>query len=136
MSTSLALQIMVRARLLAVPAIVDLIGARVYDKPPADAVAPYISFGPSDIVPEDDDCISARTETLQIDLWSVAQDGKREVKTLADLVKTALHRFDGTIDPGALVELDVVQMRILDDPDGITLHGVVVLRAVIEEPGA
>lgn len=134
MSTSNALQKLIYDRLVADAAVIAIVGTRVLDKPPAGTQVPYISFGPSDYVPEDADCVTGRVETIQIDCWSEAQDGKREVKALADAVKESLHEYAGSIDPGALVEMRVIQVRILDDPDGISLHGIVTVEAQAEEP--
>lgn len=124
---------MIVTQLKADAAVTAICGQKVYDKPAATVSAPYISIGPSDYVPDDADLIDGRIESVQIDCWSEAQDGKREIKALADAVKKALHRFAGTIDPGALVSIEVTQVRVLDDPDGITLHGIVTVEAMIEE---
>ncbi|MDI3335868.1 DUF3168 domain-containing protein [Defluviimonas aestuarii] len=133
MSESNALQAMIVTCLKADAAVAAIVGQKVYDKPAATVSAPYLSIGPSDYVPEDADCIDGRTETVQIDCWSEAQDGKREVKALADAVKKALHGYAGTLTIGALVSLEAKLVRVLDDPDGITLHGVVQVEALIEE---
>ncbi|WP_347311368.1 DUF3168 domain-containing protein [Defluviimonas sp. SAOS-178_SWC] len=133
MSESNALQAMIVARLKADAGVSAIIGQKVYDRPPATVAAPYVSIGPSDYVPDDAECVDGRVETMQIDCWSEAQDGKREAKAIADAAKKALHRYAGSIDPGALVSIEVVQVRVLDDPDGITTHGIVIVEAIVEE---
>lgn len=133
MSVSNALQKLVFDRLLATPAVTGLIGQRVFDHPPADAAFPYVSFGASDYQPDDMECISGRIETLQVDIWSRAQDGKREAKMITDAVKTSLHLYPGEPEVGALVLMRVDMVRMMDDPDGITSHGIVQIEAHLEE---
>lgn len=126
------LQKLVYDRLVAHAGVAALVGSRIYDAPPPDVVLPFISFGPSDGVPDDADCITGLTEVLQIDCWSV-QAGKREIKEIVNAVKSALHGFEVEPDGAALVGLRVVLWRVMDDPDGVTRHGVVQIEAQMEE---
>jgi hypothetical protein len=132
-SISTALQTLIFQRLTGFAGVTALVGARVYDHPSKDVVYPYISFGASDYQPEDYDCIAARTETQQIDIWSRKQDGKRECKTIVDAVKAALHGYAANPVEGALVDMRVTMVRVMDDPDGITSHGVIQLEMLVEE---
>ncbi len=133
MSEMNALQTLIYNRLTTCAPLVALVGQRVYDRPPLDAPNPYVSFGPSDVTIDDYDCINGRIETMQIDCWSTAEDGMRECKDIVDAVKKALHQW--TADPleGALVDLQVVLVRVFLDRDGITTHGVVQVEATMEE---
>lgn len=133
MSVSNALQTLIYQRLMAYPALVALIGGRVYDGPRATALAPYVTFGASDYVEDDVDCIIGRVETIQIDVWSIADDGKRECKSITDAVKNALHLYAAEPTEGALVQMRVVLVRVMDDPDMITKHGVVQVEMMVEE---
>jgi hypothetical protein len=133
MSVSNALQTLIFQRLTGASAVTALVAQRVYDHPPKDAVFPYLSFGASDSVPDDADCITGRIETLQIDIWSRAQDGKREAKAITDAVKTALHRWTGNLSVGALSMMEVTLSRVIDDPDGETSHGIVQVECHIED---
>ena len=56
------------------------------------------------------------------------------MKSLADAVKKALHRYNGALTENALVEMTVISMRFFRDPDGVTSHGVVTVQAIVEEP--
>jgi Protein of unknown function (DUF3168) len=133
MSISNALQKLVYDLLVADAGVGALVGGRIYDRPSATVAAPYVSFGPSDYVPDDEECINGRIEALQIDAWSEAQDGKREGKAICDAIKAALHDAVGSLSVGALVTMRVVLVRVFDDADGRTTHGVVQIEAVIEE---
>jgi len=133
MSVSNALQTLIFQRLTTQAGVVALVGTRTYDHPPADVSFPYLSFGASDVTEDDADCITGRIETVQIDVWSRAKDGKREAKAIADAVKDALHRWDGNMTTGALAMMRVVLVRVIDDPDGITSHGIVQVECHVEE---
>lgn len=134
MSYSNALQTAIYARLTTYAPLVALVGARVYDAPPKGAAYPYVSFGPSDSVTEDMECIAAETQTLQIDIWSSAQDGQRECKAIRDQVKAALHLWQAEPTVGALVLARVTLSRILPDPDNSLTHGVVQVECDVEAP--
>ncbi len=130
--SSWSLQQLIVARLKAHAGLAALISARVYDQAPKNVALPYISIGPSDVVEDDADCILAATETLQLDVWSEAQDGKREAKLICDQVRAALHDYTAEPAVGALAGMRVVQVRVFDDPDGRTTHGVVQVECLIE----
>lgn len=134
MSASNELQTLIYQRLTAFPAVQAVVANRVYDQPPENPIFPYVSFGPSDAVEDDADCITGRIETIQIDCWSRYQGGFKEVKSLADAVKKALHRYAGELTVNALVEMTVQSVRHFRDPDGVTSHGVVTVQAIVEEP--
>jgi hypothetical protein len=113
------------------------IAAGVYDSVPADPFGSektaYISFGPVDASEDDAECISSQRVTVQLDVWSRAT-GSLECKTLTDLVRKALHRKSLELTENALVDTWVELTRVFKDPDGVTLHGVVQVTVLIEEP--
>lgn len=133
MSEQSALQKLIFERLTTYAPLVGLIGQRVYDKPAKDVVSPYISFGPQDFnTAEEAECVDVEVHTLQLDCWSVAQDGKQEAQAILAAMKRALHRFVVEPQDGALVSIEVVLVRVVDDPDGITVHGIMQVEAVME----
>lgn len=132
MSESNALQRLIFERLSSFAAVTAIVGTRIADAPPSTLAQPSITFGASDVVPEDFTCFSGRVETIQIDCWSEAQDGKREVKALTDAVYHALHLYSAEPVDGALVLMRVTLMRVLDDPAG-GHHGVVQVEADLED---
>lgn len=136
MSVSVALQVLIRARLMAVSAVTDLVGGRVYDAPREAVAFPYVTFGPSDYVPDDYDCIDGRIETQQLDVWSNALDGKAEAKRVVDAIKAALHDYDAEPSTGALVSMRVTMARVMNDPQPGIFHGVVMIEASMEDVGA
>ncbi len=133
MSPSNEFQALIHARLIADPAVAALVGERIYDNVPAGAAHPYISFGPSDFGPVDMDGIQARDETLQIDIWSRQHGRRSEAAAINDAVYRALHNQRGSLAVNAITSLQVALARVVKDPDGITMHGVIQVTARIEE---
>lgn len=112
------------------------LAANVYDRVPDSPFGTktaYISFGPIDTVEDDSECITGVEITAQIDVWSIAP-GFVECKKLTDLVRKALHRKSLSLSTNALVDTWVELTRVFRDPDGETSHGVVQVRAIVEEP--
>lgn len=135
MSSSEAFQNLVEATLLAAPGVAALVGDRVYEvAPPADRRKyPDVTFGPSDGTDEDADCIDGEEHVLQVDIWDRNFGRKSRLKRVVDAVRSVLHKSELELpDPYALALIEVSRVRILDDPDGITVHGVVSVRAIIE----
>lgn len=109
----------------------------VYDRVPSspwgpDAINGYISFGPTDVVDDDADCIRSGEHSVQIDCWS-RRPGMVHAKRMVDAVKAALHKQELTLTENALVDLRVTMRRVVPDPDGLTSHGIVMITAMIEE---
>lgn len=133
MSGSRALQKAVVTALRADATVAGLVGARVYDMPPAAAVYPFVSLGPSSSVPADDECIDAREESLQIDIWDRSNGLMHPCRAITDAVYAALHEISLTLDdPYANVETNVTTAQVFMDPDGLTAHGVVQIIAMVE----
>ena len=133
MSPSVDLHKLIFDRLIADAGVHAIVGDRIYENPPEGATFPYVSFGPSDVIEDDAECITGRVETIQIDCWARQDAQISPVKALNDAVKTALHLFAGEMTTHALVEMRVGAMRAFMDPDGLTAHGVVTVQAMVEE---
>jgi hypothetical protein len=133
MSSSRAFQMAVAARLKAHAGVSAAVGAKVYDTPPAVAAYPYISFGPSSAVPDDEEGIRAREETLQVDVWTRDNGLLHPCRAITDAVYDALHEVTLDLDmPYANVETNVTLLQVFQDPDGITGHGVVQVTGMVE----
>lgn len=128
MGISSDLQKLIVARLKsAVPAV----SGRVYDGPSETAQMPYISIGPSYFTDASAECIPARDETLQIDVWGASKPNRAAVKDAVDEVVEAL---DGYADTAALTmhPLRIGLVRIMDDVQANIIHGVVQVEAMVE----
>lgn len=102
---------------------------KVYDRAAEDTAYPYVTLGPSYWVDDSAECIQARSQTVQVDVWhSGAAKG-----ALEDLVDDVSASLDGWADTETLTmhPLQVTLARIMDDPSG-ALHGVVQIEAMVE----
>lgn len=104
----------------------------MYDRVPSDAAHPYGSFGPRQRYPEDAACISASNHRIQLDFWS-REVGVVECEEIVDLVRRKFNGADLDLPNNALVSMRVTMDRVLDDPDQLTHHGIVMIEALIEE---
>lgn len=132
MSASSALQKAVIAAMRGDATLASLVGDRIYDVPPGGAPKPFVSLGPTSFFPDPRDCMPARIETIQVDVWTVDQSRRQPCKAICNAVEAVL---DGATlaldDPYALGTCDLTLGRVLDDPDGITKHGVLQFRCEV-----
>ena len=127
MGISSDLQRVIVARLKeAVPSV----AGRVYDNPPETAAMPYISIGPSYWNDDSAECIRARLETVQIDVWASNRPDKQAAKDATDDVVLALDGWAS--DVLAMHPLRVALVRVMDDPSPGVVHGVVQVEAMVE----
>ena len=137
--TSVALQDVILDALKADAAVTALVAQHIWDQAPAEmpngpkTPYPHITLGPSSYFPDDVECITGRVETVQVDVWSRDQGRKWPCRNIVDAVKRALHGHEADMGADALVGMEVTLCQIMDDPDGITTHGVVQVEALIEE---
>jgi hypothetical protein len=129
--SSLALQKAIVAALKADPAVVAVVGDRIYDNPPTNPPFPYITIGPDDTLPDRANCYFGDDVTLQIDAWS-RSPGFQEVKRAADAVRDALEDAPLTLDGFRLVDITLDAVRTLRDPDGLTSHAAITFKALTE----
>ena len=107
----------------------------VFDRVPTNPFGTktaYITLGATDGTDDTADCIDGQEINTTLHIWSRAV-GKVECKRLTDLVRRKLHRASLSLTENALVFLEVESTRVFDDPDGLTTHGVVQVRAAVEE---
>lgn len=133
MTASSELQKLVFDTLTGDAAIAALVGTRVYDRALPNAAFPFISFGPTSFLLVQDECLSGRTETMQIDVWSESKGGKRQCKDIVDLVVSALNGLTDELTTVTVADMRVTLAQVMDDPDGITSHGVVQIEALVDE---
>lgn len=137
-SPTLDLQGAIVARLKATPAVAAIVGDRVYDFVPRredgviSAEFPFVAFAGDDTLQDDVDCVVGYDISLTLDVWSRAV-GYPEARRLAAVVAKALHNWPAPLQSHKLVTLQHRQTLMLRDPDGLTSHGVIRLRATVTE---
>lgn len=119
--------------LKASPELTALIGGRVYDRVPESPTFPYVSFGPSDEISDDADCIDGFEVTMQLDVWSRAV-GFPECRRIVDAIRKALPEDGITMADNALVTFNHRISRVFRDQDGLTSHGAITFEAFVEQP--
>lgn len=109
---------------------VPALDGRVYDRVTESVDSPYVTLGPSSWIDDSAECIDGREMTLQVDIWATGNKGLCE--DLTDDVSAALR---GWADQDALTmhPLRVTMVRVMDDPDGVSVHGVVMVEAMVED---
>lgn len=133
MSASAELQKAIVAALRDDQDVAAIVGARVFDRMPRAGEYPCVTYGPSDERDIRAECVPLEEHAVQIDCWSQDQGRKEPCKRLLSAVRDALHEAALTLaQPYALVFIRVRQTRIMDDPDGVTVHGVASVEAVVE----
>lgn len=101
-----------------------LIADRVYDRVPASPVFPYVTVNVDDVTEDDDGCGKHWIAAVSVHAWS-RSGNRREAFQINSAVRTALD----AVTSAAGYRLNYAQFRqarMLDDPDGLTSHGVVV----------
>lgn len=117
-----------------------IIGGRVYDHVPRSGTTgavtaefPFIGMGFWGETQDDADCIDGSEIFGRIECWSRSV-GKAEVQRLAAAVKSALRRANIELSDNALTLLEWVRTDTNADPDGLTSHATVEIRALVETP--
>lgn len=125
---SLEVQAAIVTALKAAGALPTVIGQRVYDAAPANAVFPYITLGDCQVLPDKADCIDGAELILQVDVWSRAT-GYPETKTIAKAVLAKLDDQPISVAGQDIVVFEHQSTQYLRDPDGLTRHAAITFRS-------
>lgn len=98
---------------------------RELDKATETTAFPYVTRGPIYGADADVECIEADDWTVQLDLWD-RQSNKLKTAELAQKVRRALKGWSDTAAV-TMHPLSVGTPRIMDDPDGLTTHAVLMV---------
>lgn len=128
---ALALQKAIVAALKADSAVAAIVNGRVYDGVPTNATKPYVSFGHFQMLPDHGDCLDGGESFVTLDGWANGPDTV-QVKTLGAAIALALDEATLTLDGNRLVGLSLEQTNYLREPDGITAHASITLRALTD----
>lgn len=128
---SIELQGALVAALKAAGALPAVVGGRVYDEAPTNAVFPYLTLGDCQVLPDKAGCIDGVEVYPQIDVWSRAV-GYPEVKTIAAAVKAKLDDQPLTVSGFQVVVFEHQSTQYLRDTDGLTRHAAITFRGLIQ----
>lgn len=105
---------------------------RVQERATLGLAFPYCTLGPVYGVEGDVECIEADEWTVQLDVWGqIPEWNKLSMAELAGKVRRALKGWSDT-DQVTMHPLSVQAPRIMDDPDGKTVHAVIIVEAMVE----
>lgn len=128
---SYALQVALVAALKAAGVLPVVVGGRVYDSVPPGATFPYVTLGDCQVLPDKAECVDGVEVSVQVDAWSRAV-GYGEAKTIGAAIVAALDDRPLTVDGFNVTVFELESARYLRDPDGLSRHGVITFRGLLE----
>lgn len=133
LSAETATQKALRARLLASPTLLELVPAdHILDRNARPNPDPAIIIGEGQSYEADDIARSVQRVVFDVHVWA-KEPSLVGVKTIAGLIRTAVHSSRLILDPGFHCgDSRVSAMRFLRDPDGETSHAVVTVEAIVK----
>lgn len=108
------------------------LGGRVQEWATEGLPYPYVTLGPIYGAEADVECIEADEWVVQLDLWGGRPEwNKLKLAGLAQRVRSSLKGWSDT-DELTMHPLSVGTPRVMDDPDGETVHAVIMVEAMVE----
>lgn len=101
----------------------------LYEDVPANTPVPYVSTGEVQILPDLADCIDGSELYLDFHFWGRTWE---QVKQLRANVWAAIEAATLVMTENRLVLIERGTERDIRDPDGVTKHGVLTIRALTE----
>lgn len=117
------------------PTLQALIGnpVRIFDMVPPQPAYPFVTLGDRQDVPDLAECIDGSEVFLTFHIWSRAKTKKSdEASGIAATFDDLLHETELTLDANRCLLIERSAERQLRDPDGLTIHGVITYRALVE----
>lgn len=106
----------------------------VYDNVPQDTTYPYVVIGDDTSVQWDTDDTVGSENTLTLHVWS-RYYGRGEVKDIMQAIYACLHRRELEVTGAHTVTCEFDFGESFLDPDGITRHGVIRFRIILQYEG-
>lgn len=106
----------------------------VFDRAPPQQAMPYISFGNSTDDEDDAECIVGIVVNFRVDVWVNGQQGMADLREYMGAVRRSLHKFKGEMTDNALHSIRYITSVVMDEPNGIDMHGQVEFECRVEEP--
>jgi hypothetical protein len=134
---ALELQAWVRDRLTESAVLSAELGDRVYDRPPPkQAMAfPWIQFSGHQTVDDGAECMEEASECyLDLHIWS-RDGGHEQAARIAAAIKARLHKPSADFDLSPAwraVDVTVESIRNAGSADGVTVHLVLTVRALVQ----
>lgn len=127
-----SLQQAVFAKLTSDAGLMAEVGERIYDFVPQTATFPYVRIGDGTSIDWDTVTSNGQEHTVTVHTWSQYL-GRKEVKEIMGLIYGVLHHAN--LSPVGHQAVLIYQefSEVMQDPDGVTHHGVQRFRVLTEE---
>jgi hypothetical protein len=102
---------------------------RIYDDVPQEPTYPFVEIGDSQAIGDDVTCSEGKDEFVTLHVWS-REPSKKAVKDIIGQIHALVHDATLAVAGRASAHAWVRDSRTLNDPDGITRHGVVTIRVI------
>jgi hypothetical protein len=130
---ALALQAALIATLKADGGISALVGARIYDEPPQNAMRPYICIGGIEPRPLRSDCGRAATVTFGIEAHSrPITSGRGEATACAEAVVAALDQAPLEVVGFTVVQMHWLTQSVTRDADGKSYTAIAAFSTILD----
>lgn len=108
-------------------------GIATYDNPPVDAAYPYATIGDGQVLDDSTSCGAAWEAFSDVHVWSQPDSGSKiEVKTLMAQIVPLLASESLAVSGFIVVVAQLQHSRVFRDPDGLTEHGVLTFRYLLD----
>lgn len=128
---TLPLQAAVVAALKAYAPLTALVGAKVYDRVPANTLPPYCTITAWQEVDDGSDCFDASEIFFDVQAFSTAV-GRPEAARIAGAVKAALHRLTPATTGLENAEIQYRSTNYFTEADGATTRAVLNFQALTD----
>jgi Protein of unknown function (DUF3168) len=108
------------------------VGLRVYDQVPEVATFPYVTIGDDQVLPDKDQCIDGAEVFSTLHIWS-RTTGFPQTKQIIKNILAVLDDKPPSLNGGfRCIVFEIQDINYLRDPDGLTRHGVMTFRSLIQ----
>lgn len=105
---------------------------RIYDRPPADAVTPYVTIGDEQAQEQGSDCGQIWEVYTDVHVWDTPMGASKAMaKTIGAAIVPLLATRSLSVAAHAVQAASVSASRTFRDPDGVTEHAVITLRYIL-----
>ncbi|MEH6522572.1 DUF3168 domain-containing protein [Sulfitobacter sp.] len=130
---ALALQAALIAALKADGGISALVGVRIYDEPPQNALRPYISIGGIELRPLRSDCGRAATVTFGIEAHSRPDtSGRGEATECAEAIVSALDQAPLEVVGFTVIQMHWLTQSVERDVDGKSYTAIATFSTILD----
>jgi hypothetical protein len=119
-----------------VAALTAYVGTRIHDHVPNDVAFPYIEFGEFQELDDSAQDIDGSEVAITLHVWdrpnASGPVGRGRIQRIVDLIRQSVDEATFSMADHHMVSLSFESARYMKDPDGLTTHAVVQVKALTE----